>query len=102
MHTALAPTIGVDSIEWVNSSYIDCISNCTHLQAYSSIRIYLLYDITSEAVNMKFCSKKDEANYELFPTKKRGPDLVVTPAKLKKSSCKEVRPSEKRGQKRGA
>ena len=25
---------------------------------------------TSEAVIMKFCSKKDEANYELFPTKK--------------------------------
>ena len=24
----------------------------------------------SEAVIMKFCSKKDEANYELFPTKK--------------------------------
>ncbi len=47
MHTALTPTIGIGSLEWMDTSYVYCIHNCIDLEMYSSIHINLCYAVWS-------------------------------------------------------
>jgi hypothetical protein len=44
-HTALAPTIGIGSLEWMDTSYVYCIRNCIDFETYSCIRINLCYAV---------------------------------------------------------
>jgi hypothetical protein len=46
-HTALAPTIEIGSLEWMDTSYVYCIHNRINLEVYSSIRINLCYAVWS-------------------------------------------------------
>jgi hypothetical protein len=42
-HIALAPTIGIGSLEWMDMFYVYGIHNCIDLEMYSSICINLCY-----------------------------------------------------------
>jgi hypothetical protein len=55
-HIALAPTIGIGSLEWMDMSYVYYIHNCIDLEMYSSIHINLCYAIWStEAMVVHTC-----------------------------------------------
>jgi hypothetical protein len=46
-HTALAPMIGIGSVEWMDTLYVYCIRNCIDFETYSSICINLCYAVWS-------------------------------------------------------
>jgi hypothetical protein len=46
-NTALAPMIGIGSLEWMDTLYVYCICDCIYFKTYSSIHINLHYTVWS-------------------------------------------------------
>jgi hypothetical protein len=71
-HTALAPTIGIGSLEWMDTSYVYCIRNCINLEMYSSICINLCYAVWSTVWLLIHISSVVFSLFLIFISKAKG------------------------------